>query len=88
MLAVFGKKKKNRLVIDKFAITTYAVIWLNSTLPQATLLLLLFTGIHLLTPEKTPDQDWERSVRFLLMFTARLLPVSFFFPNQLKWGGK
>lgn len=30
--------------------------------------------------EKTlPDQDWERSVEFLLILTARLLPVSFFF---------
>lgn len=29
--------------------------------------------------EKTlPDQDWERSVEFLLILTARLLPVSFF----------
>lgn len=74
------RKKEIRLDKDKFATTTIAVNGLNSTLTQATILLLLFASIHLPTPGETlPGQDCERAVGFLLVCTARLLLISFFF---------
>lgn len=80
MPAILEKTKTERNEARyRFAITTSAVIWLNSThYPSYSFAVVVHLNPFPRPEQTLPDQGWERPVGLLLLLTARFYPGSFF----------